>query len=245
MNKDILLEKHIQNELSNSEQKAFKQLLKEDLVFAQKVAFQNDLKKSIQYQEQENFKELIGAIESEHKVIPLKKKFTLSKKWLIAASIALLLGLTFVLNNKQTYKPEVLFAANFTPYKNVIYPINRGVNNEKLQNKKAKAFIAYEDGDYKKAVQLFSELYKESKASYYLFYKANALLKLGDSQQAIINLKQHLKTKDSLTEKSNWYLALAYLKEKEIANAKKVLKTISSKKGYNSKKAQKLLQKLQ
>jgi hypothetical protein len=118
------------------------------------------------------------------------------------------------------------------------------VNNGNFQDKKAKAFIAYEDGDYKKAVQLFSELYKENEASYYLFYKANALLKLGNSQQAIISLKQHLKAQDSLTEKSNWYLALAYLKENDIANAKKVLKSISNKKGYNSKKAQELLQKL-
>jgi len=243
MNKDALLEKYIQNKLTASEKITFNLLLEEDTSFAKKAAFHKDLKVAIQEQDQENFKELIATIESEYKAEPIKRKLVFPKKWFIAASIALLLGLTFMLTNRNTFKPEALFAANFTPYKNVIYPINRSLQNPN-KTKKAIAFTAYENGEYKKASELFSELYKETGESFYLFYKANALLKLGEGKKAIITLKKHLKTKDTLAEKSNWYLALAYLKEKDNKNTKRILQEIIDKKSYNNKKAKELLKKL-
>ena len=104
--------------------------------------------------------------------------------------------------------------------------------------KKTKAFIAYETGDYELAVSLFSDLYEKDKQPYYLFYKANALLKLEKAKEAIPLLKEHLKTKDTLNEKSTWYLALAYLKIEDKENARTLLQQLVNDKQYKIKRSQ-------
>jgi FimV-like protein len=74
-----------------------------------------------------------------------------------------------------------------------------------------------------------------------LFYKANALLKLERAKEAVPLLLEHLKTKDSLTEKTNWYLALAYLKLEDKAKAEKILEKVIADGNYKASEAQKLL----
>lgn len=232
-----LIEKYIQNKLSSEEVLIVDGLLQNDSDFAEELSLQANLTKAIKREDDDNFRNLISELEANANIentIPRRSYV----KWLAAASILLILGLTYFLTLDKKASTNDLFASYFEPYRNVVQPLERG---GELQDEKSLAFIAYEKGDYEKAIQLFTNLYSTTKESYYLFYKANALLKLEKANEAIPLLLEHLKTKDTLTEKTTWYLALAYLKLSDKANARRTLEKVITDGKYKTTEAQKLL----
>ncbi|NER19066.1 tetratricopeptide repeat protein [Spongiivirga citrea] len=240
MKKDKLIEKYLQNTLNTEERIEFDTLLQNDAEFKEEVSFHDNLKRVTEEDHDDEFRSMLSDFEAEHQP---RKVFKLQQysKWLVAASVILIAGLTYVLTLSNPTSQE-LFAANFQPYENVVHPIVRGTEE---QDQKTKAFIAYETGDYKLAVSLFSDLYEKDKQPYYLFYKANALLKLEKANEAIPLLKEHLKTRDTLKEKSAWYLALAYLKIDDKKSAQLLLEDIIKSKKYKASEAEKLLGKFE
>ena len=238
MKREELIEKYVQNNLSSKEKIRFDELFKSDIDFKEEAIFQINLKKAIIIEDESNFRNLISDLEYKANKPKQKRSYI---KWLAAASILLLLSLPFLNRfNKTSYNE--LFAQNFEPYRNVIQPIER---NSNVQDEKELAFTAYEKGDYDTAITLFSNLYNSTKEPYYLFYKANALLKLDKADEAVPLLLEHLRSNDTLTEKTYWYLALSYLKLNDEENVKKNLKIIIENKKYKSKEALKLLNKLE
>jgi len=237
MEKEKLIEKYIQNRLSQEEKAEFDTLLLNDVEFKKEVDLHSDLKHVAKLEDSADFRKLIADIKI--KKTQQRRNYT---KWLAAASIVLVLGLSYVLTLGNKPTNEELFTSYFEPYRNVIQPIERG---EAQQDEKTLAFTAYEKGDYKKAMVLFSKLYDSTQESYCLFYKANALLKLEKANEAVPLLLEHLKTKDTLTEKSRWYLALAYLKLNNKIEAKKTLKKVISESNYKTKEAKELLEKFE
>lgn len=236
MEKEKLIEKYIQNRLSEEENAKFDTLISNDVDFKKEVDLHINLKKVAQHEDDADFRNLITNFDT---VKPQQRSnYT---RWLAVAGIALVLGLSYILTLNNTTSNEELFSNYFEPYRNVIQPIERGRSQ---QDQKTLAFTAYEKGDYKKAVDLFSKLYDSTNESYCLFYKANALLKLEKANEAVPLLLEHLKTKDTLTEKSRWYLALAYLKLNNKVEAKKTLKKVISEKNYKMKEANELLKKI-
>ena len=233
MEKEKLLEKYIQHRLSPEEKAEFETLLAKDAGFKKEVELHVNLKKVTQHEDDADFRDLITNFETEKP--QQKRSYT---KWLAAASIVLLLGLSYFFNLNNTASSNELFNSYFEPYRNVIQPIERSTTQ---QNEKTMAFMAYEKGDYTKAVQLFTNLYATTKEPYYLFYKANALLKLEKADEALPLLQEHLKTKDTLRDKTHWYMAMAYLKLKDTKNAKKLLQKVITEGSYKSKEAQELL----
>lgn len=238
MNNNYLIEKYIQNSLSSDEKLAFDELLKNDIDFKKEVDFHSNLKMVVKHEDNSNFKSFISDLESNTTQKVTRKPFY---KWFAAASIIFVLGFSYFFFPKQEVSTNTLFASYFEPYRNVVAPIVRGDNQ---QDEKTLAFIAYEKGEYKTAVILFSKLYLSTKEPYYLFYKANALLKLEKAKEAIPLLLDHLKTKDTLTQKTNWYLALAYLKIKDKMKAKELLKKVIATNAYHNKEAKELLKKI-
>ena len=73
----------------------------------------------------------------------------------------------------------------------------------------------------KKPYHYLKKLMPLSKKSELLFYQGNAQLAKGKTIEAIDTFKQHILTSDSLTKRTHWYLALAYLKNKETAQSKR------------------------
>lgn len=232
-----LIEKYILNKLSSEEVLLEEELLKNDANFIAEYNFQSNLKTAIKKEDDDNFRNLISELESKARSKDLLPRRSYVK-WMAAASIILLLGLSYFLTLNKKSSTDDLFVSYFEPYRNVVQPIQRG--NEQ-QDEKSLAFLAYEKGEYDKAITLFSNLYSDTKEPYYLFYKANALLKLEKAKEAVPLLLEHLKTKDTLTEKTNWYLALAYLKLNDIPNAKLTLEKVISDGNYKTMEAQKLL----
>lgn len=261
MNKEMLLEKFIQRKLTEGEQKEFDRLYIADESFKTEVDFHTNISRVAEAEDDDTFREMLSSFESEalletasdanfsdtpsdFEMEAKSEKTTVKRlptKWLVAASIALIAGLSYFLIPDSATSPQELFAQNFEPYPNVVHPIVRGQEGPEPNTK---AFLAYQNGEYASAISLFTQLYTESEEPIYLFYQANALLQLNKARAAIPLLQNHLKTNDTLTEKTGWYLAMAYLQVGDSENAQKMLQTVVDDGVFKVEEANKLLKSL-
>ncbi|WP_430905622.1 tetratricopeptide repeat protein [Maribacter sp. 2-571] len=245
MDKETLLVKYLQDKLAPAELSVFKEMLDTDAEFKKEVEFQTDVKRAIVANEDDDFMEMLSEFEAEarakERVKPIpktQKNSRLPIQWLVAASLLVLLGLSYWFFQDNTADTTDLFAQNFVPYRNVTHPVTRG---DAMVDSKTQAFSAYGKGDFNKAISLFTQLYASDKEPYYLFYKANALIQINKASEAVPLLKEHLKTKDALSDKSNWYLAMAYLQLKDADKAKAALQRVVETKAYKAEDAKRLL----
>ncbi len=102
----------------------------------------------------------------------------------------------------------------------------------------SKAFTAYSNKDFAKAVSYFNE----STGVKALFYKGLCYLYLGDYQLAITTLEDTELIGSRFEEQSRWYVALAYIEVGNKAKARDVLNKIITFDGhYKHKKAVQLI----
>jgi predicted Zn-dependent protease len=233
IDKEQLIADYFLNSLSEKDQKSFDLLMTTDAEFKADLDFQRRVKNAIHKKEhqklKQHFKEWEGNSES-------KRSSSSKRIWYIAASIILMLTLGFYF--MQTKTAESLYADYYQPAKNIVHPI---VRSNDVNDRKNKAFIAYKKKDYVTAHQLFEGLYKTTLDSELLFYDAIALLEIDSTAKAIEQLKSHQNFEDAVSAKTNWYLALAYLKSNDIPQSKQLLKEIVQVEGYNYDKAKKIL----
>jgi len=235
MNKDKLIANYISKTLSLEAKTEFDHLMATDSEFAKEVTFLYNLKAVIEKEEHEAVKlELQGFEAKENSVLSYRN-------WLVAATVAVLLGFSGFWYFNNSIDTEKLYVENFEPYRNVVQPILRGETKTDL---KTKAFTAYETRDYTEALHYFNELLKENPDETIAFYKANVLLKLNKTEEAVLIFKNNLKTTDSLNAKNNWYLALAYLRLNDIEGAKEILNELDTSSLFKNKEVKYLLKKL-
>jgi len=236
-----LIENYFSNNLEENEKKEFEIEYQTNPEFKDEVDFLNNIKKVTEKEDTNQFKEKLVSFENQYS----KKTENRYVSWIkpvaaIAAIFIIAIAINFFFQTKES--EQKLFLTYFEPSKNVSAPIVRATKNENIENN---AFISYSEYDYVKALSLFEEAYSESKNSELLFYEGNALLALGKTKEAINKLKQHLQTSDSLSNRTHWYLALAYLKNKEPNHAKEELKQLlASGEPFKNKEATLLLEKL-
>ncbi len=241
MERETLLEKYLHGELTAKERSEFDALLNSDADFKEEVQFHTDLKSVTEAEDDDQFREMLSDFESKARMEkPSVKRFPV--KWLVAASILLVVGLTYFFTIDPSVSTQDLFVSNFEPYRNVVHPVTRG---EDATDTKTEAFSSYQTKDYKTALSLFTKLYTDTQEPYYLFYRANALIELNRAEEAIPLLQEHLGTEDSLVKNSRWYLAMAYLKLDDLENTKRMLREVVRNAAYKTEEAQKLLDALE
>lgn len=240
MDREELIVKYVQGRLSKSDEREFDQLIKTDPAFKKEVEFHKNLKIVTEAEDDDQFRQLLTDFENEVSPEKIKTK-NFPAKWLVAASIAVLLVLSYLFIFNQNLTPQELFTTSFEPYPNVVAP---NIRSSAEDNPKKDAFEAYEIADYEKAAQMFPMLYEETGDSYYLFYTANALIELNRAAEAIPLLQEHFKTKDRLSDKSHWYLAMAYLQTDDVQNAIIMLQKVVDGNEYDVEKAKDLLKSL-
>ena len=236
MDKEHLIAAYFSNTLSDSDKELFDQLLQSDAEFLEEVAFQQRVQQTVYHKENQKLKRHLKDIEKslERKQINPKRKL-----WLVAASITLLVALSYYFDRDPSY--DKLFATYYKPATNIVHPIVRSGDENTI---KTEAFIAYANKEYGVAHEKFDNLYEQSKDSEILFYDAITLLEIDSTATAIKKLKLHQTFEDALSERTLWYLALAYLKNNEIEKSKEQLKLIISSKNYNHDRAKQLLKEL-
>ena len=242
MTNETLIEKYFSRSLTPNETLEFNTRYENDNNFKQEINFLKNIKLASETEDDLQFKKQLVAHEAEYSESKQHKSF----KWvkpLVAAAAVILIMLSINFYMGSTNDEVKLFSTYFEPSKNVTAPIVRSEDNVSVLNN---AFIAYSEADYKRAISLFQKAYKDSENSELLFYEANSLLALGDYENAILKFKEHLKYSDVLTNRSHWYLALAYIKTKQTEKAQRELKSlISSGETFKRSEANSLLKKLE
>jgi tetratricopeptide (TPR) repeat protein len=159
----------------------------------------------------------------------------------IAASLAIfvLVGIFYPFG-KSSY-PEV-YAEYFKPYANLFEPTVRGNAGT---NKRSEGFSAYENGDYQKAITVFSDLLKEKKDPGIMLLSANANLALGRTDNAEGILQDLISSFDELDIQGKWYLALCYLRNEQKDKSIKVLQELATTDSSYASKAKALLEKIE
>lgn len=241
MDKTTLINGYFEGALSQNQLEEVNQLLETDSDFADDFEFQKQLQISLRKEERGEIKELFSGLQTENRATETKV-FQL-RPWLAAASVALLAGLAswFFFFNTPDLNSDALYAANFAPYDNVIHPIERGSQPEDL---KTKAFTAYENREYPKALELFKELYTKQNDSYIDFYSAMVLMQLNRQKEAIELLEGYIEKEGELKDRASWYLALAYLKLDDIGASKAQLKNLIELNTFKTDAAKELLSQL-
>lgn len=242
MNNSKLIEKYFSNQLSEIERLEFNGLYTTDPEFKKEVDFLNNVKSVSEKEDDAQFKKHLRTYEAEFST----KKKRKSKQWLkplYAVAAILLIALSINLFQQDRINETELFSTYFEPSKNVSVPIVRSETDESLLNN---AFMAYSETNYEEALSLFQKAFENTQNSELLFYEGNTLLALGQTEKAIEKFKEHLNYEDQLTNRSYWYLALAYLKTNQLENAKDALKTlIDSGETFKKREATLLLKKIE
>lgn len=236
MDKEQLLERYFENQLSQEEEILFQNYLDTDASFAEEFAFQKSVKQAITLNERAELKQQLQSFET-----PKTNKKWLSK-WSVAASIIVAVGAGYWFMNQSPNNIE-LYEDYYQSYPNVVAPTVRGENSEDI---KSEAFYEYDNGNYEKSLVLFSKIYETDKDDYALFYKALSQMELQKTTEAIATFKQFdLGKNNAFTPFVKWYLALAYLKENQKALAMPLLKSLSETQNPQQEMAQKLLKELE
>lgn len=236
-----LIEKYFSNQLSKSEMIEFKKHYETDADFKQEVDFLKNIQAVSETEDHALFKKQLATYETEISPKKASLKSNLLKPIVaIAAIMIVAFGITFLLN--KDINKDRLFSTYFEPSKNVSAPIVRAENDGKPASK---AFIAYGEADYKQSIPLFQNAFEQSKNSELLFYEGNALLAENNVAEAIEIFKTHLTYSDALSNRTHWYLALAYLKANQLEKAKQELEVfIMSEENFKKTEAKSLLKKL-
>jgi tetratricopeptide (TPR) repeat protein len=161
-----------------------------------------------------------------------------SYKYSIAAVVLVLVAVGSYLLF-QPPSAEKLFRENFEPYPNIL------AMKSEVKNDLSTALLYYELKDWDSAILLFQNVLKnEQTNSGAMFYLGNAYLAKGDSDKAIYWLRKTYDVESGLSDQINWYLALAYLQNKDTKTARSHLENLTEKENFYSEKARKLLKKL-
>lgn len=171
------------------------------------------------------------------------KKFSLLKYGAIAIIALLLASLWYFMNTpKEVKSGPFYYAEYFEAYDNVLQ--TRGEQVESLEEK---AMSAYENNRYDIAIPLLERLTIQNKdKAIYQLYLGISLMQQNEFEKA--NDAFTLLSAESNTlfhDHANWYKAMNYLKQDQIASALPILKSLAQNdKADFSNEAQNLLQDL-
>ena len=183
---------------------------------------------------------LSGESVSRKKIVPLKpvKKTRPFLRWSIAAAIALVLGASvYLVATRQKVSSLDLYASYYEPFAEEI-----NVRNASSRSIANQASQLYQAKKYKEALPLFLQILESEPDN------AEVQLAVGVSQLELGRFEKATQTFSAVNnplfkDQANWYLAMAFLKQSDMTNAKTVLESI--KKGdFNYVKAQEILRAL-
>jgi hypothetical protein len=181
---------------------------------------------------------------SEAPVIPLFKVVR------IAAAAVILIGigtLMVLLLSPRKQDPVELFAMNFTPYPDLITEKSAIHETDTIHQWLMTGLGFYHAKKYDSAYIVFKHLYSKDRSSDTIaFYFANTILATNSDPGSAVKVFKSLSEGETVfAELSQWYLALALIKNNDIAGAKSQLAYLIRTSPYYRQKAETLLKKLE
>ena len=206
-----LIQRYFSNSLSKEEAQKVAHLLKTDSSFKTLFEEHNDLHNALKHQEKKELKTFLNEVDRKS-----SSPYTIWSKYkaiIIAVASCFVIGLLYVFTFNHN---DDLFETYFEPYPNVYSPVVRGEATSL-----AKAFKAYENGNYPIAEEAFKDLLDSDPNL--KFYYAMSLLnqdKISEASMVIADLKTE--THKFLPE-TFWYDILILLKQEKYLEAKDVM----------------------
>jgi len=172
--------------------------------------------------------------------VPVSKSYH-SKWYMVAASITflVLLGGAFHLMNPVKYTNNTLFEMYYSGENAHSLTRSAGNTNDEAMTK-------YREGDFNSALVLFNEILDKDPSNIYVrYYTGLASIETKQNEKAITEFKYIIDQKNNLfVENAQWYLALTYLRNNQMTDAKDLLVQINNSSNPHNKEAAQILKRI-
>lgn len=227
----LRIESYLDSQMSEVDRLAFEQEIHTDLALAQEVELQRDTRALLKLHSQHRYKQILQDYDDELGAadVPETTGKIIQPIWRqtwfrAAAGFAFLLiaayGLLYMQFNNRSIGRDA-----FSPYNNAMTVRHSDAAINALFQK---GLDAYSHGQYEQAIQLFSQLPKDSTQILSRLYLGISYLATDQADAAIQELQFVKASSVSLQENARWYLALAQLKIDEQELAMKELEMLIS-----------------
>lgn len=228
-----LINQYLDGAMSPSEEEAFLAQVKNDKALTHELDLIRDIRKGIDLHGSQRLKHLLQKREAQH----LKKpKWPV---WKVAASLFIACGLGYFIFQFAGGQKSNLYEEYYLPYPNIISPISRS-----HATAISDGFTYYEQEEYQLAADLLLKQIKAGQDNDTVkFYLAQTYMAMDKTTEAISYLQQ-ISENSRFHEPAEWYLGLAYLRNKKPAEAKVQFSQIAASGSSYAREATELLSKL-
>ncbi len=238
-----LMQRYLEGKLNLAEEKGFENKLIDDFNIEDEELLYLKYQKFMSDTELEKFKEKLSQIHNKHYGSPsniLKDRRTI---YGVAAAILILFSLSIYVLLPKKNNSFNAFDEFYQPLKDP--GVLRNINTDCVLLGKGIHF--YNKDAYQEAEESFKRFLEDKNKDCFIanLYLALCKIELNQLKSAKSILNKILEDESIFfKEKARWYLALIYLKDREIEKAKRILKTIRSNKGEYARKANLILSKI-
>lgn len=238
------IDRYLEHKMSAQEHKAFEERIKSDPALRKEVALQQDITAGINLFGGEALKKKLQSADREETDLPSDSEAKNNRgrpmyTWIgIAASLSALFLVAILLFDRGT-DPQELYATYYEPYPNVVNPAQR--SEGAATDAAGQAMYFYEQGEFEKAIQLFTQEPSLSDQAY-RFYLGVSYLGSKNAQQAISILTPLSEDAQfAFHEPVLWYLGLAQLQTSKPELARETLQKVIAIGGDYKAEAQAIL----
>ena len=244
------LKKYLDKQLSDKEQNAFEQEMSENLFLSEAVEGLEEWKKqrTADFEKLEDELNILISDKIESKDYEIKKvvRMPIFRIIAVAAGIIGILFFTVTFLYQQRMSVDNLFKENFKILTHPDGVVRGDAENTDSLTEEKKAVYYYERENYKEAIVQYEKIVQEQpkneKAQLFL---AVSYLANFQPENAIEILAANDFSNSNYKQDRDWYLALAYLNNKDLKNAKLLFQHLSQENSYYQTPSRKLLKSLE
>ena len=219
MNDDRLIERFLNDEMTEQERSDFQVRLESDAALQEDMALYKIAEKVLVWKGEAELKNRLATYE-QHRGRSIQFKRIM---WLIIGVFVLLLAAFMWFNMSNSPTHEQLFIAHYEPYPGPIQSRDKAGTDDPWE----RAANDYKTGNYEEAIKNFHIAQEQGVQPQYLvdYYLALSILSVDDGnlQKSIDLLQRVIDGSNNYRQPATWFLALAYIKNNEVDRAKPLL----------------------
>ncbi len=237
-----LIQRFLDNEMSQEERKLFEDQLKKDTSLQEEVLLYRKVNNALKDSSLEDFKTELNQIHREHFHTPIIKSI---RVWRYAAAIVLLALIGSVIMFMNSGSDPLKAYDKYYEALDFFNSKRAGKLNERSEFDHS--MEAYNNKQYQLAYEKLSALlHKEPDNLALKLYLGVSAIEIGQIEKAEELFKNILYTNDPFyIQEAEWYLSLIYIKQNKIEKARPLLIGITERNGNYAEKAQQLLDDLE
>ena len=245
-----IIDRYLDGELSGEERDSLEKELKTNLELSNELELQKEIKNALGETEiiglREQLKDINLSYPADKKVISFTRRLINSRiTQMAAASVIILLSITLFTDilKSDLYTNEKMFEQYYEKYEPLNVRASANINDEIYQD----AVLAYNNEEFEQALLLFEKVLEADQGR----MEANIMsgvsnMELNNYQIASGSFNKVIDHNDNLfMEDAQWYLGFCYLKTENKNKAVEQFTKIAESSSSRSKKARKILRKIE